>query len=282
MRAPTPVGFVLAGIMSVQLGAALSKGLFDEVSPTTMVWLRMATSAVVLMAVARPRLAGRTRRDLAVALAFGGVLALMNWSFYQSFARIPLGLAVAVELLGPLSLALVTSRRRADVFWVLLAGGGVALLGLQRTGVDLVGVLFALVAAASWAAYILLSAATGRSWPGLSGLAVASVVATLGLGAYAVPAAGGELLDARVLATGAVVGMLSSVIPYSLELVALRTMPTHLFGTLMSLEPAAGALAGLLVLGERLAPLQWVAVACVVLASAAVARHARAAPPLLD
>jgi inner membrane transporter RhtA len=265
---------VLAGIVSVQVGAALSKGAFDEASPTKMVWVRLAMSAVVLLAFVRPRLAGRSRDDLLVALAFGAVLALMNWAFYQAFARIPLGLAVAIELLGPLSVALMTSRRRSDVVWVVLAGGGVALLGFERSGVTLPGVLFALLAAGCWAAYILLSAATGRAWPGLSGLAVASAVGAVGLGLYAVPAAGGDLLDTSVLVTGAVAGLLSSVVPYSLELIALRTIPTHVFGTLMSLEPAAGALAGLVILGEQLGPGQWAAIACIVVASAGAARGA--------
>jgi inner membrane transporter RhtA len=268
------VGLVLAGIVSVQLGAALSKGAFDEASPTTMVWIRLATAALVLLAFVRPRLAGRSRDDLLVALAFGAVLALMNWAFYQAFARIPLGLAVAIELLGPLSVALLTSRRRSDVVWVVLAAAGVGLLGFERAGVTLSGVLFALLAAACWAAYILLSAATGRAWPGLSGLAVASAVGAVGLGFYAVPAAGGELLDPSVLVIGATAGLLSSVIPYSLELIALRTIPTHVFGTLMSLEPAAGALAGLVVLGEELGPGQWAAVTCIVVASAGAARRA--------
>jgi inner membrane transporter RhtA len=274
------VGLVLAGIVSVQVGAALSKGAFDEASPTTLVWVRLAAAALVMLAVVRPRFTGRSRQDLWVALAFGGVLALMNWSIYQSFARIPLGLAVAIELLGPLSVALLTSRRRTDVVWVLLAGGGVALLGFERSGVTLSGVLFALLAAACWGLYILLSAATGRAWPGLSGLAVASAVGAVVLGLYAVPAAGDTLLDPSVLVTGAVAGLLSSVVPYSLELVALRTIPTHVFGTLMSLEPAAGALAGLVMLGESLGPGQWAAVACIVVASAGAARRAtRVVPP---
>ncbi len=268
------MGLVLAGIVSVQVGAALSKGAFDEATPTTMVWVRLATAALVLLAFVRPRFAGRTRHDLLVALAFGAVLALMNWAFYQAFARIPLGLAVAIELLGPLSVALATGRRRSDALWVLLAGAGVALLGFERSGVTLAGVLFALLAAGCWAAYILLSAATGRVWPGLSGLAVASLVGAVGLGFYAVPAAGGDLLDTSVLVTGAVAGLLSSVVPYSLELIALRTIPTHVFGTLMSLEPAAGAMAGLLLLGEELGLGQYAAVACIVLASAGVARRA--------
>jgi inner membrane transporter RhtA len=156
------VWFVLAGILSVQVGAAFSKGLFDVVSPTGMVWLRLATSTLVLLLLARPQLRGRSRGDWAVVLGFGAALALMNWAIYQSIARLPLGVAVSIELLGPLSLALALSRRRADLAWVLLAGAGVALLGFEGEEVDLAGVLFALLAAASWAAYILLSAGTGR------------------------------------------------------------------------------------------------------------------------
>ena len=272
-----PVWFVLAGILSVQVGAAFSKGLFDEVSPTAMVWLRLATSTLVLLLLARPRLRGRSGSDWAVMLCFGAALALMNWAIYQSIARLPLGVAVSIELLGPLSLALALSRRRTDLAWVLLAGVGVALLGFEGEEVNVPGVLFALLAAVSWAAYILLSAGTGRRWPGLSGLALASVVGTVALGPYAVMAAGPDLLDGRVLAIGLVVGLLSSVVPYSLELAALREMPAKTFGVLMSLEPAAAALAGLVLLGELLGAVEWLAIACVVAASAGVTRSA--APP---
>lgn len=268
---------VLVAIGSVQVGAALSKGLFDEVSPTVMVWLRLATSAVVLLLLARPRLTGRSRGDWLLVLSFGAALAVMNWSIYQSFARLPLGVAVSIELLGPLTLALVLSRRRADLLWVLLAGLGVALLGFEGEGVNLPGVLFALVAAASWAAYILLSAGTGRRWPGLSGLALASVVGSVALGPYAVVSAGSALLDPHVLAVGVLVGLLSSVVPYSLELAALRTMPAKVFGVLMSLEPAAAALAGLVLLGEVLGPVELVAIGCVVVASVGITRAT--APP---
>jgi inner membrane transporter RhtA len=272
------VWLVLAGIMSVQLGAALSKQLFDEVTPTTMVWLRLATSTLVLVAVARPRLTGRSRNDWAVVVAFGLSLATMNWAIYQSFARMPLGLAVTIEVLGPLTVALVSSRRRVDLMWVGLAAAGVSLLGFRDTEVTLAGVLFALLAAAAWGAYIPLSAATGRGWSGFSGLAVASTVGAVALGPYAVAAAGDVLLDPRILGIGALVGLLSSVLPYSFELVALRTMPTRVFGILMSLEPAAAALAGFVILHELLDLTQWVAVGCVIAASIGVTRSAVAQP----
>lgn len=267
-----PVGLVLIGILSVQLGAAIAKGLFGEISPTAMVWLRLATSALVLAAVARPRFAGRSRRDWLVVLGFGASLATMNWAIYQSFSRIPLGIAVTIEFIGPLTLAVLGSRRVHDLAWVLLAGIGVALLGFQRTGLDLLGVLYALLAGAAWAAYILLSASTGRRWAGFDGLAVASVVAATGMTLPALLTSGTSLWDGRVVMVGALVGLLSSVIPYSCELVALRSLRPAVFGILMSLEPAAAALAAIVVLREHLSPLQWLAIACVVAASIGATR----------
>ena len=267
-----PVGLVLVGILSVQLGAAIAKSLFGEISPTAMVWLRLVTSALVLAAIARPRLTGRSGSDWLVVLAFGASLATMNWGIYQSMARIPLGLAVTIEFIGPLTLAVLGSRRARDLVWVLLAGLGVALLGFQRTDLDLLGVLYALLAGTAWAAYILLSASTGRRWDGFDGLAVASVVAALGMTLPALLAAGTSLWDGRVLLIGALVGLLSSVIPYSCELVALRSLRPAVFGILMSLEPAAAALAAIVVLREHLAPVQWLAIACVVAASIGATR----------
>ena len=267
-----PVGLVLVGILSVQLGAAIAKSLFGEISPTAMVWLRLVTSALVLAAIARPRLNGRSGRDWLVVLGFGASLATMNWGIYQSMARIPLGLAVTIEFIGPLTLAVLGSRRARDLVWVLLAGLGVALLGFQRTDLDLLGVLYALLAGTAWAAYILLSASTGRRWDGFDGLAVASVVAALGMTLPALLAAGTSLWDGRVLLIGALVGLLSSVIPYSCELVALRSLRPAVFGILMSLEPAAAALAAIVVLREHLAPVQWLAIACVVAASIGATR----------
>ena len=272
----SPVWLVLGGILSVQFGAGIAKGLFDEVTPTSMVWLRLVTSAVVLGLVARPVLRGRTRDDWLVALGFGLSLGVMNWAIYQSFARIPLGVAVTIEFVGPLTLAILGSRRALDLVWAALAGLGVVLLGFEPgSDLDLAGVAFALVAGAAWAAYILLSAQTGRRWPGLDGLAVASVVATLLLAPFAVASGGSGLLDLRVLALGAAVGMLSSVIPYSLEITALRTIRPALFSILMSLEPAAAALAGVVVLQEFLTPVQLLAMACVVVASVGATRSLR-------
>lgn len=268
---------VLVGIASVQLGAGFAKSLFDEVDPTTIVWLRLATSMLVLVAVLRPQLRGRSREDWLVVLAFGASLALMNWAIYQSFARIPLGVAVTIEFIGPLTLAVLGSRRPRDLAWVVLAAVGVLLLGFDRDDLDAAGVAFALLAGAAWAAYILLSARTGRHWEGLDGLAVASVVAALMLTPFAVGIGGEDLLDPRILLIGAAVGLLSSVIPYSCELVALRSLSPGVFGILMSLEPAAAALAGIVVLGELLGPAQYAAVACVIAASVGATRTGRAA-----
>ncbi len=267
---------VLVGIASVQLGAGFAKSLFDEVDPTTIVWLRLATSMLVLVAVLRPRVRGRSREDWLVVLAFGASLALMNWAIYQSFARIPLGVAVTIEFIGPLTLAVLGSRRPRDLAWVVLAAIGVLLLGFDGDDLDAAGVAFALLAGAAWAAYILLSARTGRHWEGLDGLAVASVVAALLLTPFAVGIGGEDLLDPRILLIGAAVGLLSSVIPYSCELVALRSLSPGVFGILMSLEPAAAALAGIVVLGELLGPAQYAAVACVIAASVGATRTGRA------
>ena len=263
---------MLAGIASVQFGAAIAKHLFGTIEPTAMVWLRLVTSAVVLMAIARPTLRGRSRDDWLTMLAFGLSLGVMNWSIYQSFARIPLGLAVTIEFAGPLLLAVAMSRRARDLVWVGLAALGVGLLGFERTDLDLVGIGFALLAGATWAAYILLSVRTGSCWAGLDGLAMASVVATVLLTPLAIPAGGADLLDPRILLLGAAVGLMSSVIPYAADLTALRTMKPSVFSILMSLEPAAAALAGMLLLDEFLGPFQWAAVVAVTLASVGATR----------
>ncbi len=274
-QATRSVWLVLAGIASVQVGAAFSKQLFDEVSPTAMVWLRLLFSTLVLLAIARPRLSGRSRRDWSVVLGFGIALATMNWAIYQSFARMPLGVAVTIEFLGPLTVALIHSHRVHDLLWVLLAAAGVAILGLEGSGITLIGVLFALLAGAAWGAYIPLSAATGRRWSTLDGLAVASCVGAVVLAPYAVATGGSSLLSTTVLVTGFLVALLSSVIPYGCDMAALRTMPAQVFGILMSLEPAAAAVAGLLLLDELLGVADWVAIGCVVVASIGVTRSTR-------
>jgi len=266
------VWLVLVAILSVQFGAAVAKDLFDEVTPTMMTWLRLASSSLILLALARPALRGRTRHDWLLVSGYAVSLGTMNWAIYQSFARIPLGVAVTIEFIGPLTLAVIGSRRQRDVWWAALAGVGVVLLGLEPGEVTVAGVAFALLAAAAWAAYILTSAGTGRAWPGLDGLAVANAIAALLLTVPALTDDHTALGDPRILAIGASVGLLSSVIPYSCELTALRTIPPRLFGILMSLEPAAAALAAALLLRELLTPLQLVAMSCVIAASIGATR----------
>ena len=278
----SPVWLVIIGIGSVQLGAGIAKNLFDDAAPTTLVLLRLATSAVILLALARPQLSGRTARDWQVAVAFGVTLGTMNWAIYESFARIPLGIAVTIEFLGPLTLAVVGSRRPRDLVWALLAAVGVALLGLGDGDLTWAGVGFALLAAVAWAAYILLSASTGRRWPGLDGLTVASVVATLGLAPFVLAFSGHGLGDPRVILLGTLVGVLSSVIPYSCEITALRSIRPSVFSILMSLEPAAAALAGMLVVHEFLTLEQWGAIACVVVASVGATRSEQRLAPAPD
>jgi inner membrane transporter RhtA len=266
------VWLVISGIISVQFGAAIAKDLFQLIPPTAMVWLRLITSAVILLIMARPGLRGQVRRDWVIVLGFGVSLMTMNWAIYQSFARIPLGIAVTIEFLGPLTVAVISSRRLTDLVWVLLAGAGVALLGFSRTTLSLSGIAFALLAGLAWACYILLSAQTGRRWPGLTGLALASMVGAFALAPPAILEAGSRILSPTVLALGVAVGLLSSVIPYSFELMALRRIPARVFSILMSLEPAAAAVAAMIVLGEFLTLVQWLAMACVVVASIGATR----------
>jgi inner membrane transporter RhtA len=276
----SPVWLVVVGILSVQLGAVVSKRLFSEIPPVGMVFLRLCTSSLILLAIARPRLRGRTVADWRPVLALGFALGVMNWVFYESFARIPLGAAVTIEFLGPLSLAAVGSRRPRDLVWVGLAALGITLFGAGPTKVDAVGFGLALLAGVCWALYILSTAATGRRWAGVEGLAVASTIGTLVIAPFAVAAAGGRLLEPRLLGLGVLVGVLSSVVPYSLEMLALRKLTPRVFGILMSLEPAVAALAAAVLLREWLTPPQLLAMACVTAASVGAARTESAAEAL--
>ncbi len=269
---------VVGAILSVQAGAAFAKSLFGRVDPTSMVWLRLATSAVVFLVIARPRLSSRSRHDWWVALAYGASLVGMNWAIYQSFARIPLGLAVTLEFVGPLGVAVAMSRGWREAGLALLAGVGVVLLGFSPTDVDWVGVAYAFLAGVGWAGYILVSPALGRAWKGLDGLAVASVLGAVVLAIPAVVADGPALADPTVLGVGLAVGLLSSVIPYSLELQALRSLPRRTFSILMSLEPAVAAGAAFLILSERLSLIDLIAMACVITASIGVTRASAPKP----
>ncbi|MEA2495662.1 MAG: inner rane transporter RhtA [Thermoleophilaceae bacterium] len=260
---------------SVQVGSALAKTLFDDIGPGGAVMLRVALAAIVLMLVSRPQIRGRSRSELLLAGVFGLTLAAMNTSFYESVDRIPLGAAVTCEFVGPLGVAVWGSRRPLDVVWVVLAAAGILLL-VAPSGADLnaTGVILALAAGGCWAAYILLSARTGQAFPGLSGLAVAMAVAavlTLPLG---IAEGGADLFQPEVIGIGIAVACLSSLIPYSVELEALRRLPAHVFGVLMSLEPACAAIAGLIILGQVLEANEWVGMALVIVASAGATRYA--------
>ena len=277
-----PVALVLGAIGSVQFGAAFAFNLFDELGPAGTVFLRVVLAAVVLMAIARPTLRGRAGSSIRVMVMFGGALALMNLAFYEALDRIPLGIGVTFEFVGPLGVAIATSRRRLDLVWAVLAAGGIVLLSGGIGGdLDALGVILALTAGGFWAAYILLSQRVGRVFPGTEGLALALVVSSVILVAPGIAAGGAELLDPALLGAGFAVAMLSSAIPYSFELEALRHLPTSTFGVLMSLEPAVAATIGFLVLGQDLALAQIVAVALVVAASAG-ALSTSAAPPARD
>jgi inner membrane transporter RhtA len=274
-----PPALILLGIVSVQVGAGVAKNLFSQISPDAVVMLRLLSSAVVLGITCRSALRGLRRthslRDIGVAVLFGLVLAGMNFSFYQAIARIPLGVAVTVEFLGPLAVAIVGSRRRLDLVWAVLALGGVALLARGGGDVNLAGVGFALLAAIGWAAYILLSGATGQRFSGSSGLAIASIVGTAAMLPVGIATGGAALLRPEILVLALGVGVLSSVIPYTLELEALRRVPPRVFGILMSLEPAVGALVGLVFLGEILGWVEWLAIALVIAACVGATRFAK-------
>jgi len=270
---PAPV-LVLGAVASVQSGAAIATKLFPQVGPGGTVFLRLALSACFLLVLARPRFAARTRGEIGVAVTFGLVLAATNFTFYEALSRLPLGVAVTVEFIGPLGVAIAGSRRKLDFLWVALAAAGVVLLTSGGSGqIDLVGVLLAALAGGFWACYILLSQRVGRIFPGASGLTVALVVGGIATLPVGIVTAGTRLLHPVVVAKGAAVAVLSSALPYSLELFALRRMRASVFSVLMSLEPAMAALSGLVFLGQHLRAREWIAVGCVMVASIGATRE---------
>lgn len=277
-RAPSGV-LVLSAIASVQFGSAVAVQLFSRVGPGGAVLLRLATASVLLGAIWRPRVRGRSRGEWLLAAGFGVVLAGMNFSFYSAIHRIPLGIGVSLEFVGPLTLAVAGSRRRIDLLWVGLAATGILLLTRGGThGLNGVGVVLALLAGSLWGAYILLSARVGRTFERGTGLALAMCFGSLFQLPVGVATGGAHLLEPRTLLIGAAVGMLSSAIPYSFELEALRRIAAHVFGVLMSLEPAMAALAGFLLLGQGLSARAVVGIALVVAASTGASRRGRATP----
>jgi len=268
---------VLGGIVSVQVGAAFATTLFDEVGPGGTVFLRIAFAALLLLAIWRPALRLRERAAARDVAMLGVALVAMNLSFYLALDRIPLGIAVTLEFIGPLGVAIAGSRRRLDLLWVGFAAGGLILLA-PTTGasLDALGALFALVAGGFWGAYILLQTRVGGALPGGGGLALAMGLAALLALPVGLADGGTALLDGEVLAIGLAVAVMSSALPYSLELEALRRLPQGTFGVLMSLEPAVAAAIGFVGLGQDLAARELVAIALVLVASAGALRAAGA------
>jgi inner membrane transporter RhtA len=274
-----PTLLVLVAVSSVQFGGAFAKTIFDQTGPAGTAFLRVLFAAIVLAALWRPALRGRSAADWRLIAGYGLALVAMNLSFYEALDRIPLGIAVTFEFVGPLGVAILGSRRPLDLVWVALAAAGILLLSDFGTAdLDALGVALALLAGGFWAAYILLAARIGRAYPGGQGLALGMAVGVLLVAPFGVADAGGDLIGVEVLAVGLAVAILSSAIPYTLELEALRRMPEGVFGVLMSLEPAAAALAGFIVLDEGLAAREVVAIGLVVTASAGAARHASVPP----
>ncbi|MFE7433352.1 DMT family transporter [Streptomyces tendae] len=268
-----PVGLVLAGGLSVQFGAALAVSLMPRAGALGVVTLRLAVAAVVMLLVCRPRLRGHSRADWGTVVVFGIAMAGMNGLFYQAVDRIPLGPAVTLEVLGPLALSVFASRRAVNLVWAALALAGVFLLGGGGfDGLDPAGAAFALAAGAMWAAYIVFSARTGRRFPQADGLALAMAVGALAFLPLGVVESGTKLIDPLTLALGAGVALLSSVLPYTLELLALRRLPAPTFAILMSLEPAIAAAAGFLILDQALSAAQSAAIALVIAASMGAVR----------
>lgn len=268
-----PVGLVLAGGVSVQFGGALAVTLMPRAGALGVVSLRLLVAAIVLLLVCRPRLRGHSRADWGTVVVFGVAMAAMNGLFYQAVDRIPLGPAVTLEVLGPLALSVLASRRAVNVVWAALALAGVFLLGGGDFGsLDPAGVAFALGAGAMWAAYILFSARTGRRFPQADGLALAMAVGAVLFLPLGIAESGAKLADPTTFGLGAAVALLSSVLPYTLELLALRRLPASTFAVLMSLEPALAATAGFLVLGQSLTPAQGLAITLVIAASMGAVR----------
>jgi inner membrane transporter RhtA len=279
-RRLSAVGLVVGAACSVQGGAAVAKSLFPQLGPPGVVFLRLLFGSLALWAITRPQLRGRPAQDLRLVVLLGVVLVSLNVSFYESIDRTPLGIAVTVEFLGPLAVAVIGSRRPIDLVWVGVAAAGVALLADGGgSPVEPLGIALAAVAGFFWACYILLGVRVGQAFAGASGLAPAMALGALLIAPWGIVSGGHNLRNPLLLGAGVGVGLLSSALPWSLELEALRRLPTHVFGIVLSLEPAVAALAGVVLLHEHLHARAWLAIALVVLASAGAARRRGPALP---
>jgi inner membrane transporter RhtA len=270
---------VIAAAVSVQGGAAVAKSLFPSFGPPGVVFLRLLFGSIALWAIARPQLRRRPWQELRLVLALGVVLVSMNVAFYESLDRLPLGVAVTVEFLGPLAVAVLATRSRLDLVWIALAGIGVALLADSGgKAVEPLGLALAALAGFFWALYITLGVPIGRLFPGATGLAPAMAVGAILIAPWGIVSAGDHLRDPQLVGAAVGVGLLSSALPWSLELEALRRLPTNVFGVAMALEPAVAALTGVIFLNEHLGLRSWTAIVLVIVASAGAALEFRRAP----
>lgn len=267
---------VIAAILSVEAGAAVAKSLFDSVGPVGVIVIRTLLGAAMLWALARPRLTGYTRREWGWLIAYGIVIALNMLFFYGSIARIPLGVAVAIAFAGPLVLAVLHSRKIIDVLWVVLAGGGILLLTpITSAELDPLGVILALLCAVLWGLYIILTGRVSKSFPGMSALAIAMGVAALVTLPFGATGALAIFTDWRLIGLAVFVALLSSAIPFGLEFIAMRTLPTRALSLLLALEPVAAALVGLVLLGEHLGFREVIGIGLVTIAAIATAHESR-------
>ncbi|MEI7691345.1 MAG: EamA family transporter [Actinomycetes bacterium] len=275
-----PLTLVLGSVISVQFGAAISVTIFDEVGVLGSTLLRLGFAALFLFLLRRPRVSRWSATQIKMALLFGVILAAMNLAFYFAINILPVGIATTIEFLGPISIAAIFSRRLLDGLWVALAAAGVVLIAQPWSGggdLEMAGVLLALLSAFFWGIYILVAQRAGEIFPDRDGLTVAMMIGMAIVFIPGVISGGSTLVTAHILLIGAVIGLLSSLIPYSFELEALRRMPTNVFGTLMSIEPAVAVFTGFIVLSQKPTLLELFAIALVVIASIGVTRTA---PPL--
>jgi inner membrane transporter RhtA len=276
---------VLLAVVSVQGGAAFAKELFPELGPAGTAGMRIGLSALLLFAVFRPPLARLTRAQWGAVIPYGVVLGAMNLSFYMALERVPLGLAVTLEFVGPLGLAVFGSRRASDFLWVVLAAAGIALIAPwhgSASALDLLGVLLAILAGGCWAAYIVLGGRVSRVLPGGQSVATGMLFASLAVLPFSFAEGLAARLTPSLFAAGLAVALLSSAVPFTLEMMALHVLPSRTFGILMSLEPAAAALSGMVFLREQLTVTQWLALVCVSAASAGATLTARRVPPPVE
>jgi len=264
-----PVPAILLAIVSVQCGAAIAKGLFPEIGAAATASLRIGLSAIILFIVFRPNVFKLNAKQWKYVILYGLSLGAMNMVFYMAIERIPIGLAVTLEFVGPLLLAIFSSKKTVDFIWVILAATGIALIApWTGDGLNLTGVLFALLAGGFWVAYIILGGRISKIMNGGEAVTVGMLFATLLILPFGISGGSFHHLNLKLLGLGAALALLSSAIPFTLEINALKQLPARTFSILMSLEPAMASLAGFVFLREHLSMTEIIAVACVMIASA--------------